>query len=138
MWTYSLTIVNAAYPISVMKGLPTLLISDFENLFRGLGQAATTATLSGVEVVMSMEEIPGGMGPVGMAGAGGLSPGGIGAAAAVAAAAAAAGNVSAGAAGGAGAAGVNPTGPAPGMPDGAGISHQPLFGADIFTFYYFC
>lgn len=91
------------------------MISDFENLFRGLGQAATTASLGGVEVVMSMEEIPGGM-----------SPGGLGAAAA-AAAAAAAGNAAAGATGGAGAAGLNQTAPSSGMPDGAGNSTQPLF-----------
>ncbi|XP_026328636.1 large proline-rich protein BAG6 isoform X2 [Hyposmocoma kahamanoa] len=83
------------------------VLLDFENLFRGLGQAATTASLGGVEVVMSMEEIPGGM-----------SPGGLGAAAA-AAAAAAAGNAAAGAAGGAGAAGLNQTAPSSGMPDGA-------------------
>lgn len=41
-------------------------VTDFENLFRGLGQAGT---LGGVEVVMSMEEIPQ-IGPIGQMGNG--------------------------------------------------------------------
>lgn len=112
-----------------------LLVSDFENIFRGLGQAATTS-LGGVEVVMSMEEIPGGLGSGGLA-SGAIVPGALGGPSALsggllAAAAAAASNTTAGAAGGAGAAGINPMGPTPGMPDGAGNSRQCQFGTDFY------